>query len=740
METAHTLNTFENGFDDDLNSQLAELQTRHALVRTLSSTLDLSAVLNQIVDAAASLTKAEEAMLLLPDEAGTALYIRAMKGVESDRARNFRIKTGDSLAGRVLIAGQPILISDQGPQKVKTEYFVQSLLYVPLTFKGRTIGVLGVNNRLAARKFTLHDQELLLDLASQAAIALENARLYERQVAQTQHLTTLVEIGRAVNSTLALDFVLISVCQSLIRALGVSGCLIGQRQQNPAHVQMLAASRRLCWPVGEGPLPEDALFQAMLSPVMEHNAYATQHRESSTPLAPEIINFLDRSGSDEAVVIPLRLDGQPIGIVALSYAGRSNHVPPVSSHFRQQVRGLAAEIVAATGERSIASIQAMIQAMLDQTHANWSSLWFMDDQQRLRQVFDFGDAAWPNGRYSEQVQAMFDLRLFNLTAPLGVTANDDHFSRFASALGIQAVLHLPMILRDTAIGLVSLYDSYSPRRFSDAEIELAQAIVAHTATAVENARLYRDLESSLTELKATQARLVQAARLSAIGELAAVVAHQIDNPLTAVLGSAEMLLQDVPPSDPSRESVETIHRAGKRAQQVVSRLLSLARNAPGNESPQPLDLNTTIQTVLDLVTAYIQRGNITLNINLSASPVVVALPGQLEDVWLNLLVNARYAVNNVQNGTIWIRSWQEDGEGLVMVADNGTGIPPEYESQLFKAFFTTKPPGEGTGLGLYICKQIVDRVGGTINLRSSVGRGTEFTIRLPLAHSADSVG
>src|SRR5581483_8187576 len=138
-------------------------------------------------------THAEEGMILLPDEEGKALYIRAMKGVDDASARNFRIKTEDPLVGRAYKSGEPILIGDRGWQRVKTEYFVKSLLYVPMTYKGQTIGVLGVNNRLVDRVFTAHDQELLLDLAAHAAIAIENARLYEERLLQNRQLTTLVE-------------------------------------------------------------------------------------------------------------------------------------------------------------------------------------------------------------------------------------------------------------------------------------------------------------------------------------------------------------------------------------------------------------------------------------------------------------------------------------------------------------------------------------------------------------------
>ncbi len=163
-------------FDAHLQQQLAELKVLSNLGRSISSVLELSEVLNQIVEAATTLTRAEEGLLLLPDDEGKALFLRAMKGVDDQSARNFRVKTDDPLLGRVFVSGEPVLVNDKGLKRVKTEYFVKSLLYVPMTYKNQTMGVLGVNNRAVERTFSTHDQELLLDLAAYAAVAISNAQ------------------------------------------------------------------------------------------------------------------------------------------------------------------------------------------------------------------------------------------------------------------------------------------------------------------------------------------------------------------------------------------------------------------------------------------------------------------------------------------------------------------------------------------------------------------------------------
>jgi two-component system NtrC family sensor kinase len=289
------------------------------------------------------------------------------------------------------------------------------------------------------------------------------------------------------------------------------------------------------------------------------------------------------------------------------------------------------------------------------------------------------------------------------------------------------------MLRGRTIGAVTVYNVREPHHYSAEENDLARALVSQAATAIENARLFHDLDRSLSDLKTAQIKLVESARLSAIGELAAVVAHQIDNPLTAVLGNAEYLLQDMAADDPKRDALETILRAGRRAHTVGNRLLSMARRGTELDQLQVIDANTTINAVLELVTAHVQRAHISLNVDLSAAVLNVrTLPGQLEDVWLNFILNARYALLNSPEAVIEVRSRIDEDYAVITVSDNGPGIPLDYQTHLFDAFFTTKPAGEGTGLGLYICKQIVERAKGTITLDSAPGSGTRFTVRLPL--------
>jgi two-component system NtrC family sensor kinase len=157
----------------------------------------------------------------------------------------------------------------------------------------------------------------------------------------------------------------------------------------------------------------------------------------------------------------------------------------------------------------------------------------------------------------------------------------------------------------------------------------------------------------------------------------------------------------------------------------------MARQGGDSNTQTQINVNATIRAVLELVTAYIQRDRVTLRVEIGDKPLWTAAPaGQLEDVWLNLLLNARYAVLGVPNAMVGIRSEAINGKIRVEVWDNGRGISVKDQARIFEAFFTTKPMGEGTGLGLYICKQVIDGVGGTMGLQSVPGEGTRFTITL----------
>ena len=175
-----------------LEKRVSEMDTLVKLSRSITASLDLDSVLTNVVTAAVELTGAEEGHLLLPEEGTNELYMRAGRNFDEDLVRTFRLPVKDSLAGQVMDTGLPISISQNAPNKIKTDYLVFALIYVPLTTNGSTIGVMGVDNRSKNRPFTAHDELLMKVLADFAAIAIQNARLYSETENERAKLETTI--------------------------------------------------------------------------------------------------------------------------------------------------------------------------------------------------------------------------------------------------------------------------------------------------------------------------------------------------------------------------------------------------------------------------------------------------------------------------------------------------------------------------------------------------------------------
>jgi YD repeat-containing protein len=288
---------------------------------------------------------------------------------------------------------------------------------------------------------------------------------------------------------------------------------------------------------------------------------------------------------------------------------------------------------------------------------------------------------------------------------------------------------VPLVTRSVPIGLLC-FASEQPAAYGPPDLEAITAFAQQAVLAVENARILTQLETSLFDLREAQARLAKTARLSAAGEIAAGVAHQINNPLTTVIAEAHLLALGISPDDPQYVSVEAIQQAAERAGSVVQRLLDLTRIH--DYVMEPLNINESLQNSIALVRAQIEPYLTHLEVELDPRlPQVNGSRRHLEDVWLNLLLNARDAVSHTENGAIKVTSDYDAAARVIRVTvqDNGSGISPDHLKSIFEPFFTTKD--YGTGLGLSICRDVVIRHHGQITVDSIQGQGTTFTITLP---------
>ncbi len=254
----------------------------------------------------------------------------------------------------------------------------------------------------------------------------------------------------------------------------------------------------------------------------------------------------------------------------------------------------------------------------------------------------------------------------------------------------------------------------------------------HVETAVHVAR-------DITGRKQMEEQLIVTDRLASIGELASGIAHELNNPLTSVIGFSQLLLEQDTPED-IKEDIEIVHREAQRAAEVVKNLLTFARKHP--PAKQPVNINEVIENTLKL-RAYEQKvNNIRVNIRLAPDlPEVMADNFQLQQAFLNITINAEYFMLEAHNrGTLTITTKKSGDMVIISFADDGPGIAPENLGHLFDPFFTTKEVGQGTGLGLSICHGIMTEHGGRIYAKSKPGKGATFIVELPVSGSGNKGG
>ncbi len=248
------------------------------------------------------------------------------------------------------------------------------------------------------------------------------------------------------------------------------------------------------------------------------------------------------------------------------------------------------------------------------------------------------------------------------------------------------------------------------------------------------------LVEDVTGQRAMQSQLIHSEKMAAIGQLVSGVAHELNNPLTSIAGLAELLIQPgmLPDPAPAREHLRVIHAQAERAGRIVRNLLTFARK--GAQDRSPVDLNDVVSRTALLIVYDLQQRQIDLVRELSPEPVVVLGDRQeFQQVLLNLIMNAAQAMTGLEPGhprRLALATAREGGEALLKVTDTGPGVPPAQVAQLFTPFFTTKVPGQGTGLGLSLSYGMVEAHGGRITYEPARGGGAEFTVRLPL-HDAE---
>jgi signal transduction histidine kinase/CheY-like chemotaxis protein len=712
-------------------TQLADL---HRAVQDITSELGARAMLDQLLPALSRALGTRSLSVELP-EADVKV---AVSGEAIERPRSV-------LAGTGLGSGEDWTEVDWS---------------LPLAVRGRPLGVMTARHVLPPGAKA--DEEQLLNIvANQVAIAVENARLYHGAAQRAAEQQSLVEAGHLLASTLRLSDVLQRFTE-LVRSRSnldvVRIWLHDGPNEYRLHAQAGVAGqpgdRRGRFEPGEG----------IVGWVMEH---LTPLVIADLQVDPRLKDreWAKAEGLMSLVAVPLLLGDAPLGVLI----GLSRQRREFSSDEVALVQALATSAaVAIRNARLYEETQRRLrynETLVAVSQAIGSTLDLTEILRRATREMvrtlggDMG-VAWllaPDracfvplvgyhipkdvlGATAASSLHFDDPVITALKAAKGpIAATDSQREAWASMAASQVVAHKSMLIqpifwKDELIGGFSILWLAEPHRFASEELRLAEGIALQGALAIENSRLYEGVKQQMAELKQTQAQLVQSTKLAAIGELAANIAHEINNPLTTVLGFASFIAERLPADDPTREELGLIQEEASRARDIVRDLLQFSRQR--DFMPEPADVNTVLEQVVAMVRRQGALSAVTVTEAYADDlPMVEMDVPRIKQVFLNIINNAVYAMKD--GGSLTIRTTADAGIARIALQDTGPGIPAEILGRIFDPFFTTKPEVSGTGLGLSVSLGIVQSHGGTIDVQSELGVGTTFSVTLPITHDRD---
>jgi two-component system, NtrC family, sensor kinase len=688
----------------------------------------------------------------------------------------------------------------------------RTLFIVPMLKENDVIGAITIF-RQEVRPFTQKQIELVRNFAAQAVIAIENTRLLNELRQRTDDLTESLEQQTATSEILevisnsptdsqpAFDAIVRSGLRLFPNSVVVISLPDGDQLKLAAIAGADANDReklRARYPL---PLSREYITSTAMMDARELDF--ADARETPVELIPGARNFLASGYRGISVVPMLRAD---TAIGAISIVRRQPGA--LTEKQRELLRTFASQaVIAIENTRLFHELRARTDDLgrsVGELRALGEVSQAVNSTLELETVLStiVAKAAQLSGTEAGAIYVFDDLeREFHLRATYGMdqatidSLTQRHISldnpNFAQALaqpepvqiadlkeqptsavndiilraGFRALLVAPLVRGEGVVGML-VVRRRSPGLFAQNTVDLIKTFAAQSAVAVENARLFHDVEASLEDLRTTQDRLVQTQKLASLGQLTAGIAHEIKKPLNFVnnfsgvsaeligelqetLGKvkadANTLAEITELTNILRNNLAKIVQHGKRADSIVKNMLLHSREGSGEH--QSVDVNALVEESLNLAyhgaRAEKQGFNITLERSLDPDAGQVdCFPQEITRVLLNLISNGFYAATTRKGLlasddfepklTVMTTSLGERVE--IRIRDNGTGIPPEVKEKIFNPFFTTKPAGEGTGLGLSISHDIIVKQHlGSIEVESKPGEFTEIRMVLPRA-------
>jgi PAS domain S-box-containing protein len=411
-------------------------------------------------------------------------------------------------------------------------------------------------------------------------------------------------------------------------------------------------------------------------------------------------------GSTGGVSAPLVASGQLYGVINLEYPASLEEEVELFQDERVLVQ-LANQVAVAVKNAKLIDELTFVRKYLEELLEKANALILVANRDKKVVVFN---------------QAISRLTGFSKEEVLGrdvfsLVPEDEHLrlsSLLAAAMRGEPVPNFELRLR-TRSGEARVAFATSSALTSQGEVEGVMAI-----------------GQDVTVVTQLEQRVIQAEKLASLGQLAASVAHEINNPMTAVVTYADAMLQRSVMGGSAgaadAEKLRKILESGNRILRFTRDLTSYAR--PAKDRPEPVQLNAVLELAVGYCEHVVAQARVGVERDYGELPPLSAVRANLVQVFVNLITNACHAMG--AGGQVSLRTRQEGREAVVWVTDTGSGISPEHLSRIFEPFFTTKTEGKGTGLGLSIVQRIVEKHGGRLSVRSELGQGTTFTVHLPL--------
>ena len=508
---------------------------------------------------------------------------------------------------------------------------------------------------------------------------------------------TLEEFGRELSSEVHLDRLLAKLLDRLGRTLAVERMAILLAEENDADRFSLARAQGL----GASRVP----LKFTLAELTAAGARLGESGPGGSLFAPGEPQPLEELGLH--YFVPCRAQNRTIGFLALGKAADGSFL---TSDDLELLATLADYI-------AIALENARLYERLEQEAEQVARL--KDFSENILESTNVGLVALdPNGRIESWNTSMERLSGRPRQEALGRRLPEVFPAELAAELEAR---------RDDS-RLSSLYKFYLARPEGGRRVtNIALApLVSKQGAPIGRLLIFDDI----TERVQLEGQLLQAEKLTSIGLLAAGVAHEVNTPLAVISNYAQMLAKQLPASDPRGQLVEKIVKQTFRASEIISSLLNFSRTAAAEFAE--VNLNRTLRDTLGLMEPQLRSGRVEVEAELDETlPVVRGDAGKLQQVFLNLLVNARDAMP--QGGQLTIRTRHHNSRVQVEISDTGVGIPAENLGKIYDPFFTTKATGRGTGLGLAVSYGIIQEHSGSIHCSSRPGQGTSFLIEFPLA-------